>query len=134
MPFPIMAAIAGASALGSLLQGRSQAKKANEAQRKAQEFAEQRYRERAPLRLQGMQALGQVEAPIDFGGQFRNTANPFSRATPSTASYGNWGQQMTTSPEAMQAALAGLQPLGTAQRRPPARPLVGMQPLGMEGV
>lgn len=97
---------AGVAALQTWQSGKKE-KKADQYQNKMVQLAEDDYRARAPMRRQGMQALGQVEAPIDFGNTFHNASNPFSAAKgppPSTASYGNWGQH-TTSPEAIDAAL-----------------------------
>lgn len=106
-PFTI-AAIGGSiysGIKGQQAQGRSE-----QMQKRQLEQAELEYGQRAPMRRQGMQALGQVEAPIDFGTQFHNASNPFSAAKgppPSTASYGNWGQ-FTTSPDQIDSALSGV--------------------------
>jgi hypothetical protein len=57
-----------------------------------------------------MQALGQVEAPMDMGNLGFNSANPFAAArgkTPSTASYGDWGR-MTTAPDVIDNAISGV--------------------------
>lgn len=96
----------------SIFQGARQGNKADAAQQQAMRQAELEYAQRAPMRRQGMQALGQIEAPMDLGNLGFNSANPFAAArgpAPSTASYGDWGR-MTTSPEQTDLALAGLRP------------------------
>lgn len=102
-PFTIAAI---GSSIYSGIKGFQQQKKGDRLQQEALDFERQRANERAPFRRQGMQALGQVEAPIDFGSQFTNTANPFAKATPSTASYGDWGR-FTTSPDQIDAGMLG---------------------------
>lgn len=97
---------------GSLAQGASQANKANAAQRQAMRQAELEYAQRAPMRRQGMQALGQVEAPIDLGTLGYNAANPFAAArgpSQSVAKIGGW-DKMVTPPEQIDLALTGLRP------------------------
>jgi len=93
-------------------QGASQANKANAAQTQALRQAELEYQQRAPMRRQGMQALGQIEAPIDMGNLSYNPANPFAAAqgpAKSTAMLGGW-DKMTTPPEQTDLALSGLRP------------------------
>lgn len=96
--------------IASAAKGMADQARGNRLQQQQFELARQQYQERAPLRRQGMQALGQVEAPIDFGTTFQNTSNPFSRSVPSTASYGNWSANTTTAPQQMDLALTGLRP------------------------
>lgn len=101
----------GMAGLGAY-QGYSQQKKADAANDKAVKQKELEYTQRAPLRRQGMQALGQIEAPMDLGNLGFNGANPFAAArgaAPSTASYGDWGR-MTTPPEQIDQALGGVRP------------------------
>jgi hypothetical protein len=93
-------------------QGRKQEKKAQGMSDRALAQREYEYNQRAPMRRQGMQALGQVEAPMDLGNLGFNSANPFAAArgpAPSTASYGDWGR-MTTSPEEIDRALNAQNP------------------------
>lgn len=90
-------------------QGAKNNKKANDLNERAMRQRELEYNQRAPMRRQGMQALGQVEAPIDMGTIGYNAANPFAAArgpAASTASLGDWGR-MTTSPEQIDNALGG---------------------------
>lgn len=104
--------LGGALGVYGAVQGAKNDKKSNEMADRALKQRELEYNQRAPLRRQGMQALGQVEAPIDFGTQFHSASNPFSAArgpAPSTASYGDWGR-MTTTPEATDQALSGVSP------------------------
>ena len=54
--------------------------KADGFQQQAVDTANKRYDERAPLRRQGMQILGQSEAPINMGNLSYNAANPFAAA------------------------------------------------------
>jgi hypothetical protein len=106
-PFTVAAI---ATSIGSGIKGAMDGKKANALQKKATQQAEYDYNQRAPLRRQGMQALGQIEAPMDLGGLGHNASNPFSAArgpTPSTASYGNWGR-MTTDPDVIDNAISGV--------------------------
>lgn len=96
----------------TVAQGASQANKANAAQQQAMRQAELEYAQRAPMRRQGMQALGQVEAPIDLGNLGYNAANPFAAArgpSPSVAKLGGW-DKMVTPPEQTDLALSGLRP------------------------
>lgn len=105
-------AIAGASAGYGAGQGAEDGKKADALNDKAVKQKELEYQQRAPMRRQGMQALGQIEAPMDLGNLGFNAANPFAAArgpAPSTASYGDWGR-MTTAPEQIDQALSGVRP------------------------
>lgn len=91
-------------------KGYQDGKKQEKLEDRALRQREMEYGQRAPMRRQGMQALGQVEAPMDLGNLGFNPANPFAAArgrAPSTASYGDWGR-MTTSPEATDRALGGM--------------------------
>lgn len=98
----------------SAVRGRQDEKKANALEQRALDQAELEYGQRAPMRRQGMQALGQIEAPIELGSIGYNAANPFAAArgpAASTATLGDWGR-FTTSPEQIDNALAG----GTPQQ------------------
>lgn len=106
-PFTIAAIGSG---LVSAYQGYQQGKRADKMEKKAVEQAEYDYNMRAPLRRQGMQALGQIEAPIDLGNIGFNAANPFAAArgpVGSTAKLGNW-DRMVTSPDAIDDAISGV--------------------------
>jgi hypothetical protein len=106
-PFTI-AALGGAAISG--IQGYQQQKQGEKFQKKAMEQAEYDYNQRAPLRRQGMQALGQVEGAYDLGNIGFNAANPFAAArgpAQSTATIGNW-DRMTTAPEAIDSAILGV--------------------------
>lgn len=110
MALPVLAALQVGSAIYGGIKGAQDAKKADAMQKKAIEQAEYEFNQRAPLRRQGMQALGQIEAPMDLKGLGHNAANPFSAArgpTPSTASYGDWGR-MTTDPDVIDNAISGV--------------------------
>lgn len=110
MPAWVLPAIQGVVAGVSALQGASQGKKADDMNKKALEQAEYEFNMRAPLRRQGMQALGQIEAPMDMGNIGFNSANPFAAARgplQSTAKLGNW-DRMVTSPEAVDNAIIGV--------------------------
>lgn len=101
----------GMAAAGAY-QGVTQGQKADAMNKKATQQKELEYFQRAPMRRQGMQALGQVEAPITLGNLGYNPSNPFAAArgpAPSTASYGDWGR-MTTPPEQTDQALGGVRP------------------------
>lgn len=98
------------SAIGSAAKGYSDGRKSAAAQKKATQQQEYEFNQRAPLRRQGMQALGQVEAPMDLGNLGFNSANPFAKArgpSKSTASYGDWGR-MTTDPDVIDNAISGV--------------------------
>ena len=105
--------------IGSGLGGGSEDEgKAEDYQRRALAMAEQQYNERAPMRRLGMQALGQIERPMDLGHLGFNPSNPYAAArgpSPSTSSYGNWGEMTYTMPD---------EPLPGAGRRQ------GMEALG----
>jgi hypothetical protein len=99
-----------ATAVGSGIKGAMDDRKAGQLYKKQIAQTEYDYNQRAPLRRQGMQALGQVEAPMDLGNLGFNSANPFAAArgkAPSTASYGDWGR-MTTDPDVIDNAIAGV--------------------------
>ncbi|MBU6367478.1 MAG: hypothetical protein KJT01_14795 [Gemmatimonadetes bacterium] len=109
----IPAIASGIGAIGSLFQGNQQARQANAAQRQVLRQVELENAQRAPMRRQGMQALGQIEAPIDLGNLGYNPANPFAAArgkTPSTATMGGWDKVATTPPAQIDLALSGLRP------------------------
>lgn len=102
-----------ATAAGSLLSGARQGRKADAMQQRATRQAELEYAQRAPMRRQGMQALGQIEAPMDLGNLGYNPNNPFAAARgklPSTATLGGWDKVATTPPEQIDMALTGLRP------------------------
>jgi hypothetical protein len=106
---PFTIAAIGSTIYGGI-KGATDAKKAGQMDKKAQQQQEYEFNQRAPLRRQGMQALGQVEAPMDMGNLGFNSANPFAAArgkTPSTASYGDWGR-MTTDPDVIDNAISGV--------------------------
>lgn len=103
-------AMAGAAAGGSIGGAFDKDKEAAGYNRKALEQAEYEFNLRAPLRRQGMQALGQIEAPIDMGNIGFNASNPFAAArgpAQSTAKLGNW-DRMTTAPEQIDNAILGV--------------------------
>jgi len=90
-----MPAIAGGMALYGAIKGNQQDKKAQGFENRALDMADQQYRERQPLRQQGMRALGQIEAPMDMGNHMYDGGNPYAAQrgrTGSTANIGNWGQ------------------------------------------
>lgn len=96
-------ALTGASLGGSLGGGLDSTKKQNKYEQRAIDQAQLEWDQRAPLRRQGMQALGQVEAPMNLGHLGFNPSNPFAAArgpAPSTASYGDWGRMTANAPEA----------------------------------
>jgi hypothetical protein len=98
-----------AVSLFSGLRGNQEEKKANDYNQRALDQAEYDYNSRAPLRRQGMQALGQVEGAMDLGNIGFNAANPFAAArgpAASTATLGNW-DRMTTDPETIDNAIMG---------------------------
>jgi len=67
---------------------------------RAQEQVEREFAEREPLRRLGLQQLGQIERPMDLGNLGFDEFNPYAAArgpSPSTATYGNWGE-MTYDP------------------------------------
>ena len=100
------------STIYSGVKGAMDAKKAGAMEKKQLDQAEYDYNMRAPLRRQGMQALGQIEAPIDMGGLGHNDQNPFAKARgpmKSTASMGDWGR-MTTDPDTIDNAIVGVRP------------------------
>ena len=68
------------------IAGNQQQKKANQLQQQALDTAKLQYDSRAPLRQQGMQILGQSEAPINMGHLSYNASNPFAAARGPTAS------------------------------------------------
>ena len=106
-PFTILAI---GSSIASGVQGYKQGRKADRMNRKALDQAEYEYNMLAPMRRQGMQALGQIEAPIDLGNLGYNAANPFAAArgpAKSTATLGGW-DKMVTSPEAIDNAIMGV--------------------------
>lgn len=106
---PVSIAMLGSAALSGF-QGYQKGKEQNALNKKALEQSEYDYNLRAPMRRQGMQALGQVEAPIDMGNIGFNAANPFAAArgpVGSTADLGNWGR-FTTSPETIDNAILGV--------------------------
>jgi hypothetical protein len=106
-PFTVAAT---ASAIYGGVKGAMDAKKAGQMDKKAQQQQEYEFNQRAPLRRQGMQALGQIEAPMDMGNMGFNAANPFAAArgpSKSTASYGDWGR-MTTDPDVIDNAISGV--------------------------
>lgn len=101
-----------AATAGSLFKGAQQGRKADAMQQRATRQAELEYGQRAPMRRQGMQALGQIEAPIDLGNLGYNPNNPFAAArgpSPSVAKMGGW-DKMVTPPEQTDMALSGLRP------------------------
>ena len=105
-----MAGAAVGSALGAAADGMNANQKAGQMNKKQIAQMEYDFNQRAPLRRQGMQALGQVEAPMDLGNLGFNSANPFAAArgpSKSTASYGDWGR-MTTDPEVIDNAISGV--------------------------
>jgi len=96
----------------SAVKGNQSERRATDLEKRALDQAELEYGQRAPMRRQGMQALGQIEAPIDLGNVGYNSANPFAAARgpmPSVSTLGNWGR-FTTSPEQIDNALAGGSP------------------------
>lgn len=106
---PVTAALV-ISSIASAAKGASDGRKAAAEQKKATRQTEYEFNQRAPLRRQGMQALGQVEAPMDLGNLGFNSANPFAKArgpSKSTASYGDWGR-MTTDPDVIDNAISGV--------------------------
>lgn len=110
MALPALLALVGAGL--SAYQGSKDGKKADKMNQAALDQAKMEYQQLAPLRRQGMQALGQIEAPMDLGQLGHNAANPFAAArgpAPSTASYGDWGR-FTTAPEDVDMALSGVTP------------------------
>lgn len=106
---PFTIAMLGSAALSGW-QGYKKGKESDAMNKKALEQSEYDYNMRAPLRRQGMQALGQIEAPMDMGNIGFNAANPFAAArgpAKSTASLGDWGR-FTTSPETIDNAISGV--------------------------
>ena len=106
---PVTIGLIGSAIYGGV-KGLQDSKKAGQMDKKSQQQQEYEFNQRAPLRRQGMQALGQIEAPMDLGNLGFNSANPFAAArgkTPSTASYGNWGR-MTTDPQVIDNAISGV--------------------------
>lgn len=106
---PVTMAMIGGSILSGV-QGYQQQKQGEKLQKRALEQSEYDYNMRAPLRRQGMQALGAVEGAYDMGNIGFNSANPFAAArgpAQSTAKIGNW-DRMTTSPETMDNAIMGV--------------------------
>ena len=100
------------STIYSGVKGAMDGKKAGQMDKKQLEQAEYDYNMRAPLRRQGMQALGQIEAPIDMGGLGYNASNPFAAARgpmKSTATMGDWGR-MTTDADTIDNAIVGIRP------------------------
>lgn len=143
---PIGAILAGAGALYGAVQGHQAGKKADKYADAALRQQQREYDERAPLRRQGMQALGQIEAPMDLGNLGFNASNPYAAArgpAPSTASYGDWGRMTFDAPaqpsiaeEDRAAQQAGMDKLagsgiGVVSRfgQQGARQLRGVQPL-----
>jgi hypothetical protein len=139
-----MGAAQGASMGMAAGEGDDQNRRSEQYANRALQQSEREYNERAPLRRQGMQALGQIEAPINLGNIGFNPSNPFAAArgpAPSTATLGGW-DRMTTPPEQMEQAMAQPSPLDRyaeyyAKAPPQARKhmrnpdqLRGMQPLG----
>jgi hypothetical protein len=107
---PMTVALLG-SAVVSGVQGYQQQKAGEKLQKRALEQSEYDYNMRAPLRRQGMQALGAVEGAYDMGNIGFNSANPFAAArgpAQSTAKIGNWDQVATSSPETMDNAIMGV--------------------------
>jgi len=107
-PFTIAAIGSG---IYSAAQGAQSQKEANKLNKRALDQSEYDYNMRAPLRRQGMQALGQVEGAWDLGNIGFNSANPFAAArgpAQSTAKIGNWDQVATSSPEVMDNAIMGV--------------------------
>lgn len=87
--------IGGGLSLLGLNQGQKEQKKANQMQERALQQSEREYTERAPMRRLGMQALGQIERPMDLGNLGFNPSNPYAAArgpSPSTSTYGGWGE------------------------------------------
>jgi hypothetical protein len=114
MPLPLAVAIpmiaSAVTSIGAGIKGAMDSRKAGQMNKKQIAQTEYDFNQRAPLRRQGMQALGQVEAPMDLGNLGFNSANPFAAArgkTPSTASYGNWGR-MVTDPDVIDNAISGV--------------------------
>lgn len=108
---PITIGMIGAGVLSGV-QGYQAQKKGEQLNQRALDQAEYDYTMRAPLRRQGMQALGAVEGAYDMGNLGFNSANPFAAArgpVRSTATIGNW-DRFQTSPEQMDVALSGLRP------------------------
>lgn len=106
-PFTILAIGSG---VASGVQGYQQGRQADRMNKKALEQAELEFGMRAPLRRQGMQALGQIEGAMDLGNIGFNASNPFAAArgpAQSTAKLGNW-DQITTAPEVMDNAVMGV--------------------------
>jgi hypothetical protein len=100
-----------AAGLGSAAQGYQAQQQANKLNKRALDQVEYDYNARAPMRRQGMQALGQVEGAWDLGNIGVNSANPFAAArgpAQSTAKIGNWDQIATTNPETMDNAIMGV--------------------------
>lgn len=108
-PFTI-AALGGMALSG--MQGLSSQRKANQMNQRALDQAEYDYTMRAPMRRQGMQALGAVEGAMDLGTIGFNSANPFAAArgpAQSTAKIGNW-DRFQTDPDQIDMALSGVRP------------------------
>jgi len=106
-PFTIAAI---GTSIYSGIKGAQAQGKADQMQKKALDQAEYQFNMTAPMRRQGLQALGQVEAPMNLGNLGFNAANPFAAArgpAPSTASYGDWGR-MTTDPGTIDNAISGV--------------------------
>lgn len=104
-------AIGIGTAVASGVQGAQAQKEANKLNKRALEQSEYDYNMRAPLRRQGMQALGAVEGAYDMGNIGFNAANPFAAArgpARSTATIGGWDKIATTAPETMDNALMGV--------------------------
>lgn len=98
------------SAIASGADGYQKGRQADRMNKKALEQSEYEFNARAPLRRQGMQALGQIEAPIDLGNIGFNSANPFAAArgpAQSTAKLGGW-DKMVTAPEQIDNAILGV--------------------------
>jgi hypothetical protein len=107
---PMTIGMIGAGAL-SAVQGYQAQRRGEQMQNKALAQSEYDYNQRAPLRRQGMQALGAVEGAYDMGNIGFNSANPFAAArgpARSTATIGNWDQIATTRPETMDHAIMGV--------------------------
>ena len=108
---PVTIAMLGSAALSGY-QGWQQGRKADKMNQKAIDQAELEFGMRAPMRRQGMQALGQIEGAIDMGNIGFNSANPFAAARgplQSTAKLGNW-DRFQTSPQQIDMALSGVRP------------------------
>jgi hypothetical protein len=108
---PITIGMIGAGVLSGV-QGAQRQKSGEKLQQRALEQSEYDYNMRAPLRRQGMQALGAVEGAYDMGNIGFNSANPFAAArgpAQSTAKIGNW-DRFQTAPEQIDVALSGMRP------------------------